>query len=164
MLKRLRDLAHTKDGYTLALITKADLADLICQLDQCVSTGGGDLLQIALERNVQLRNELSAVSGHSRKLLDDNQVLAKIVKTKDYEARSHGEERRRYMGNNKALLARVEQLEWTVGEMGEIIDDQDKEITGVNKALRDLSRDYGVEMGARMLAESKLTIIRRAAE
>lgn len=148
-IKRMRDLARVKDGYTLALVTKADLADLVCLIDQCISTGGGDLLQQALERNVQLRNELSAVTGHNR-------TLANLVRQKDREASAHGDERRRCMGNNKALLARVEQLEATVGEMGEVID-------GLSAESEDWRKAYRKNLGRVMLLESKLGMIKRAA-
>lgn len=103
MLKRLRDLAHS-GGPALALITKKDLADLVCLVDQCVSTGGGEVFQAALTRNVELRNQLAAVTGH-------NHTLADIVRRKDRESRNHGDERRRYMDNNRALKARVEELD-----------------------------------------------------
>lgn len=150
MLKRLRDLAHSKDGYSLALITKTDLADLVCLVDQCISTGGADLLATALMRNVELRNQLAAVTGH-------NHTLADIVRKKEHEARNHGDERRRYMGNNKALLARIEQLEATTQEMGALVDD-------VSVESQEWHQAYKKNLGRLMYLESKLGMIRRAAE
>lgn len=146
MLKRMRELAKVQDGYTLALITKADLADLVCLIDQCISTGGGDIFGKALERNVQLRNELSAVTGH-------NHTLANLVRQKDREASAHGDERRRYMANNKALIARNEQLESTVAEMGGLIDDLSAE-------PEEWRSQYKKNLGRVMLLESQLGLIR----
>jgi signal transduction histidine kinase len=145
IIQRMRDLAKIKDGYTLALVTKVDLADLVCLIDQCVSTGGGDILQAALIRNVELRNELAAVTGH-------NHTLADIVRQKDSEARNHGDERRRFMGNNRALLARVEQLEATVAEMGSLVDDLGTESEEWHAA-------YKKNLGRLMLAESRLAMV-----
>lgn len=150
IIQRMRDLSRVEDGNTLALITKADLADLVCLLDQCIATGGGDLLAQSLTRNVELRNELSAVTGHCN-------TLADIVRRKDREARDHGDERRRYMGNNRALLARIEQLEATTKEMGELIDD-------ISAEAEDWRKAYRGNLGRLMLAESKLAIILEAAK
>jgi hypothetical protein len=143
----MRELAKVKDGYTLALIKKTDLADLVCLVDQCISTGGGDIFGQALERNLALRNELSAVTGH-------NHILADLVRQKDREARSHGDERRRYMANNRALLARIEQLESTVAEMGEVIDDLTTE-------AEEWRTQYKKNLGRVMLLESQLGLIRQ---
>lgn len=108
LIQKMRDLAHS-GGPSLALITKADLSNLVCLLDQCISTGGGDILTQALIRNVELRNEVDTVRQHCHQLAD-------LSRKKDREARNHGEERRRYMANNKALQARVKDLDEEAAE------------------------------------------------
>lgn len=149
MLKRLRDLAHS-GGPALALITKKDLADLVCLVDQCVSTGGGELFQAALTRNVELRNQLVAVTGH-------NHTLADIVRRKDRESRSHGDERRRYMDNNRALQRHVASLEERLAYQIEWVADLNKNARKHGNERRKMRQELA-------LLRTKIELIKGALE
>lgn len=149
IINKMRDLAHS-GGPSLALITKADLSDLVCLLDQCVSTGGGDILTQALMRNVELRNEVDSVRQHCHQLAD-------LSRKKDREARNHGEERRRYMANNKALQARVKDLEEEAEEYHHCITNLSKNASKHGQERRKMRSEI-------LLLRTKVTLVRSAIE
>lgn len=149
LLNRMRDLAHS-GGPSLALITKADLSDLVCLLDQCIATGGGDIFGQALERNRQLRDKLVTLRNH-------NDQLADLSRKKDREARSHGEERRRYMANNKALQARIKDLEGETEEYHHCITNLSKNASKHGQERRKMRSEI-------LLLRTKVSLVRSAIE
>lgn len=81
-------------GHAFAMLRQEDLRDLLIMVAQEQNTA-------AMLLNAQARNQ---------KLTSDNHQLAKACQRKDREASAHGDERRRFMGNNRALLVENERL------------------------------------------------------
>ena len=149
LISKMRTLAHS-GGPKLALVTKADLADLVCLLDQCISTGGGDILTHALTRNVELRNKIDTLHNHCNQLAD-------LSRKQEREARNHGDERRRYMANNKALQARVKALDEEAADYHACLVENAKNATKHGQNRRKMR-------GEILLLESKLALVRSAIE
>ena len=80
--------------HPFAMLHQRDLRDLLTMIAQEQNTAA--MLLSAQER--------------ARKLTQDCHELAKTCQRKDREASAHGDERRRYMGNNRALLVENERL------------------------------------------------------
>lgn len=92
------------DGREFAMVRKKDLRLYLHVLDQRQENDPEDVLGQALYRNAELRERIG-------KLELDNGQIAKYGETLESHGKKHGEERRRYMANNKALLARNAILE-----------------------------------------------------
>lgn len=84
------------DGREFAMIRKADLAALMQIADTDPNQGR------YLDPLASLRRR---AWQHEQAMADAAKVMAKMRR----DALKHGDERRRYMANNKALLARVDQ-------------------------------------------------------
>lgn len=137
------------DGHQFTMVRKADLtaalqlvaiwdeADWLKQL--------GELNRTMAEQSQVIDEAFSTITNNAR------------------NARKHGDERRRYMANNRALLAHTEQQAATITEMGELIDSQAARLAELEEE-RDAYRDlYRRNLGALMGAQSRIDIIRRAA-
>lgn len=93
------------DGYEFAMVRKADLAALL-QIAEADPHQGRFLDPLG-----ELKSKIASTEWH-------NNYLSNHLVNKTRDAIKHGEERRRYMANNRALLARVSALE------SEGVDDQ----------------------------------------
>lgn len=149
LTQRMRKLAHS-GGPKLALITKADLTDLVELIDQLNHAAASTILTQALARNVELRSDI-------RKLRNDCDQMADLCRKQEREARNHGDERRRYMANNKALQARVKDLDEEAADYHASIC-----ALSVNAAKHGQNRRK--MRGEIMLLESKLALVRSAIE
>ena len=85
------------DGREFAMVRKADLAALLEASGGTVDGRYVDLLGRKMRKIDDLKSALQFAKGEARAYLES--------------AQKHGEERRRYMANNRALLSRVDQLE-----------------------------------------------------
>jgi uncharacterized coiled-coil protein SlyX len=137
------------DGHQFAMVRKADLAAL---------------LQVA-DADPHQGRYLNPLGEVNRTMAEQSQVIDEAFKTLRKNAliaRKHGDERRRYMGNNRALLAHTEQLEATVAEMGGVIDSQSAEVAELRYQVETFAAELRKQMGATLYAESQLAIVRRA--
>lgn len=91
------------DGHEFAMIRKTDLAALM-QIVKSADEKGRDPWYIYLDSTGSLKREIAFLSERDR-------VLSKRLIGFSLNAEKHGEERRRYMANNKALLATVEGIQ-----------------------------------------------------
>jgi vacuolar-type H+-ATPase subunit I/STV1 len=139
------------DGHQFAMVRKADLAALLDTM-YCFKAGRGTFANKV--------GELRRTMAEQSQVIEE--AFATIRKLSGH-ARKHGDERRRYMANNRALLAHQENQEATVAEMGATIDDKAAEISELNQELNAYSDLYRRNLGRLMLAESSLAIIRKAA-
>lgn len=87
------------DGREFAMIRKADLAALM-QIAETDPHQGGYLDPLGV-----LRSEVRFLQGRDDRL---NKRLLSMLE----DAHKHGEERRRYMANNRALQRRIDTLEY----------------------------------------------------
>lgn len=109
------------DGHQFTMVRKADLtaalqlvaiwdeADWLKQL--------GELNRTMAEQSQVIDEAFSTITNNAR------------------NARKHGDERRRYMANNRALLAHTEQQAATITEMGATIDDQAAQLEHLREIL-----------------------------
>lgn len=139
------------DGRRFAMVRKTDLAALVAIAEMDPHQGR------YLDPTAELRRVMadqSIVIDEAFACLDRNAL----------NALKHGEERRHYRGNNRALLAQAEQQAATIAEMGELVDAQAAEIAQLRAENAGLSEGFRVELSRSMHAESCLRIIRRATQ
>lgn len=109
------------DGHQFAMVRKADLAALLDgaarRLSYDVVNQFGELRRTMAEQSQVIDEAFSTITNNAR------------------NARKHGDERRRYMANNRALLAHTEQQAATIAEMGATIDDQAAQLEHLREIL-----------------------------
>lgn len=110
------------DGHQFAMVRKADLAALLQVADADPHQGRylnqlGELRRTMAEQSQVIDEAFSTITNNAR------------------NARKHGDERRRYMANNRALLAHTEQQAATIAEMGATIDDQAAQLEHLREIL-----------------------------
>lgn len=138
------------DGHAFAMVRKADLQSAVDAL-LCFRGGRG----VFVNKLAELR----------RTMVDQSDVIDEAfscIRSQGLNAAKHGDERRRYMGNNRALLAQAEQQSAAIAEMGELIDDQAAEIASLKESLARAQSGNRYLLGSLKHARSCLEIIRRA--
>lgn len=138
------------DGRRFAMVRKADLAALVAIAERDPHQG----------RYLDPTAELRRVMADQSVVIDE---AFACIERNAANALKHGEERRHYRGNNRALLAQAEQQAATIAEMGELIDSLTRENCEQEKELNSYVGLYRRNLGRLMLLESQLSTIRRAA-
>lgn len=132
------------DGREFAMIRKGDLRAL---------------LQIAnsdphMGRYLEPLGELHRKADQREQVITESmQCIEKMSRI----ARKHGDERRRYMGNNRALLSRVDQLEYAITGIRDHWQLQREQMAGyIDLIIEGCDREAAMEAKLRRIGRFKL--------